>query len=42
MELDAISPYMLLVESVGEDKMSKLPCNHQELLLREKPYFIRS
>ncbi|MDA2920094.1 carbamoyltransferase [Desulfobacterota bacterium AH_259_B03_O07] len=41
-ELDGISPYMLLVEYVVEDRRRQLPSNYQELPLREKLYFGRS
>jgi len=41
-ELDGISPYMLLVENVVEDRRRQLPSNYQELPLREKLYFGRS
>lgn len=41
-ELDAPSPYMLLVANVKENKRKALPKNYDTLTLREKLYHLRS
>ncbi|MFH1161106.1 MAG: carbamoyltransferase [bacterium] len=41
-ELDAPSPYMLLIADVQKDRRKELPGNYAQLPLWEKLYFIRS
>lgn len=41
-ELQDVSPYMMLVDFVNENRRNALPLNYEDLSLKDKLYFLRS